>query len=128
MSTFISKQDFLRLRLRQNTPYKDNIRSSNCAMACNLMFLYSQYRLIGITREQLIEPLTFEEANERACLLNGLYNADLNGGINSTLSRKCFFNKLKNRNDTKENIIRSEFLFIVSILQPISFMCSIRLT
>ncbi len=50
-----------RLRLRQNMPYKDEVRSSNCAMACNLMFLYSQYRLIGITHQQVISPLTFEE-------------------------------------------------------------------
>ncbi len=44
------------------------------------MFLYSEYRLIGITHQQVINPLTLEEANDRACLLNGLYNADLNGG------------------------------------------------
>ncbi len=80
MSTFLPKETFSRLRLHQNMPYKDEVMSSNLAMACNLMFLYSQYRLIGITHQQIIKPLTLEQATERACLLNGLFNADLNGG------------------------------------------------
>ncbi len=79
MSIFIQKEIFSRLRLSNGMSYKDSVRSSNCAMACNLMFLYSQYRLIEITHEQVINPLTLEQATERACLLNGLYNADLNG-------------------------------------------------
>jgi len=80
MSVFVREQDFSRLQLSENKPYKDSVRSSNCAMACNLMFLYSQYRLIGIIHQQVINPLTMEDANDKACLLNGLFNADLNGG------------------------------------------------
>ncbi len=80
MSTILPEDTISRLRLHPNMPFKDSVRSSNCAMACNLMFLYSQYRLIEITHQQVIKPLTFEEANERACLLNGLFNTDLNGG------------------------------------------------
>ncbi len=80
MGIFLSEQDFSRLQLSENKPYKDSVRSSNCAMACNLMFLYSQYRLIGIIHQQVINPLTIEDANDKACLLNGLYNTDLNGG------------------------------------------------
>ncbi len=78
MSIFISEDLFSRLRLRKNMPYKDEVRVSNCVMACNLMFLYSQYRLIEITHQQVINPLTIEQANEKASLLNGLYNVDLN--------------------------------------------------
>jgi len=86
-------------------PYKDEGRSSNCAMACNLMFLYSQYRLIGITHQQVINPLTFKEASERACLLNGLYNADLDVGdfmtkgltSDDVIDRYNDFQKLKDK-------------------------------
>ncbi len=105
MSTFVSELSFSLLKLRENMPYKDNIRSSNLAMACNLMFLYSQYRLIGITHQQVINPLTLEEANDRACLLNGLYNADLNGGdfmtngltSDDVIDRYNDFQKLKDK-------------------------------
>ncbi len=38
MSTFVSEQSFFLLKLRENMPYKDNIRATNCVIACNLRF------------------------------------------------------------------------------------------
>ena len=79
MSIWISEQAFSRLQIRDKMSVTDGTRTTNLVMACNLMFLYSQYRLIGIAHQQATKPMTEQEANERACLLNGLFNADLNG-------------------------------------------------
>ena len=70
------------------------------------MFLYSQYRLIGIAHQQATKPMTEQEANERACLLNGLFNADLNGydflttsetAVDDAIDRYQDFQKLKDK-------------------------------
>ena len=79
MSVFIGEQAFSRLQIREKMSMADGTRTTNLVMACNLMFLYSQYRLIGIAHQQATKPMTEQEANERVCLLNGLFNADLNG-------------------------------------------------
>jgi hypothetical protein len=79
MSAWISEQAFSRLQIRDKMSVRDGTRTTNLVMACNLMFLYSHYRLIGIAHQQATKPMTEEEANERACLLNGLFNADLSG-------------------------------------------------
>ncbi len=101
MSTFLSENTFSRLRLRQNMPYKDEVRASNLVLACNLMFLYSQYRLIGITHEQVINPLTYERASERACLLNANLTPEdlLPNGLNTddVIDRYQDYQKLKDK-------------------------------
>ncbi len=79
MSTWISEQAFSRLQIREKMSIPDGTRTTNLVMACHLMFLYSNYRLIGIAHQQATQPMTEQEANERACLLNGLFNADLCG-------------------------------------------------
>ncbi len=79
MSTWISEQAFSRLQIRDKMSVPDGTRTTNLVMACHLMFLYSNYRLIGIAHQQATQPMTEHEANERACLLNGLFNADLSG-------------------------------------------------
>lgn len=79
MNIWISEQAFSRLQIRDKMSVPDGTRTTNLVMACHLMFLYSNYRLIGIAHQQATKPLTEQEANERACLLNGLFNADLNG-------------------------------------------------
>ena len=70
------------------------------------MFLYSQYRLIGIAHQQAMNPLTEKEAEERACLLNGLFNADLNSydfltnsdnPVDDAIDRYQDFQKLKDK-------------------------------
>jgi len=79
MSVFIGEQAFSRLQIREKMSMADGTRTTNLVMACNLMFLYSHYRLIGIAHQQAMNPMTEQEANERACLLNSLFNADLSG-------------------------------------------------
>ena len=79
MSIWISEQAFSRLQIRDKMSVTDGTRTTNLVIACNLMFLYSQYRLIGIAHQQATKPMTEQEANERASLLNSLFNADLNG-------------------------------------------------
>lgn len=79
MSIFIGELAFSRLQIRDKMSVTDETRTMNLVMACHLMFLYSSYRLIGIAHQQATKPMSEQEANERACLLNGLFNADLNG-------------------------------------------------
>ncbi len=74
MSTWISEQAFSRLQIRDKMSVPDGTRTTNLVMACHLMFLYSNYRLIGIAHQQATQPMTEQEANERACLLNGLFS------------------------------------------------------
>ena len=106
MSVFVSEKSFSRLQIRDKMSYSDGVRTTNLVMACNLMFLYSQYRLVGIAHQQATNPLTEEEANERACLLNGLFNADLNGydfltssdnAVDDAIDRYQDFQKLKEK-------------------------------
>lgn len=66
MSIFIGEQAFSRLQIREKMSMADGTRTTNLVMACNLMFLYSQYRLIGIAHQQATKPMTEQEANERA--------------------------------------------------------------
>ena len=54
----------------------DGTRTTNLVMACNLMFLYSQYRLIGIAHQQATKPMTEQEANERACFFIEHFTAE----------------------------------------------------
>lgn len=84
----------------------DGTRTTNLVMACHLMFLYSNYRLIGIAHQQATQPMTEQEANERACLLNGLFNADLNGydfltnsdtAVDDAIDRYQDYEKLKEK-------------------------------
>ena len=84
----------------------DGTRTTNLVMSYNLMFLYSQYRLIGIAHQQAMNPLTEKEAEERACLLNGLFNADLNSydfltnsdnPVDDAIDRYQDFQKLKDK-------------------------------
>ena len=81
-------------------------RTTNLVMACHLMFLYSNYRLIGIAHQQATQPMTEQEANERACLLNGLFNADLSGydflgnsetAVDDAIDRYQDYEKLKDK-------------------------------
>ena len=106
MSIWISEQAFSRLQIRDKMSVTDGTRTTNLVMACNLMFLYSQYRLIGIAHQQATKPMTEQEANERACLLNGLFNADLNGydflttsetAVDDAIDRYQDFQKLKDK-------------------------------
>ena len=106
MSIWISEQAFSRLQIRDKMSVTDGTRTTNLVMACNLMFLYSQYRLIGIAHQQATNPLSEQEANERACLLNGLFNADLNGydflttsetAVDDAIDRYQDFQKLKDK-------------------------------
>lgn len=106
MSIFIGEQAFSRLQIKEKMSMADGTRTTNLVMACNLMFLYSQYRLIGIAHQQATSPLSEEEANERACLLNGLFNADLNGydflstsetAVDDAIDRYQDFQKLKDK-------------------------------
>ena len=106
MSIFIGEQAFSRLQIREKLSMADGTRTTNLVMACNLMFLYSQYRLIGIAHQQATKPMTEQEANERACLLNGLFNADLNGydflttsetAVDDAIDRYQDFQKLKDK-------------------------------
>ena len=106
MSIWISEQAFSRLQIRDKMSVTDGTRTTNLVMACNLMFLYSQYRLIGIAHQQATKPMTEKEANERACLLNGLFNADLNGydflttsetAVDDAIDRYQDFQKLKDK-------------------------------
>lgn len=106
MSIWISEQAFSRLQIRDKMSVTDGTRTTNLVMACNLMFLYSQYRLIGIAYQQATKPMTEQEANERACLLNGLFNADLNGydflttsetAVDDAIDRYQDFQKLKDK-------------------------------
>lgn len=106
MSIFIGEQAFSRLQIREKMSVADGTRTTNLVMACNLMFLYSHYRLIGIAHQQATNPMTEQEANERACLLNGLFNADLNGydfmttsvnAVDDAIDRYQDFQKLKDK-------------------------------
>ena len=106
MSIFIGEQAFARLQIREKMSYRDGSRTTNLVMACNLMFLYSHYRLIGIAHQQATKPMTEQEANERACLLNGLFNADLSGydflttsdtAVDDAIDRYQDFQKLKDK-------------------------------
>lgn len=106
MSAWISEQAFSRLQIRDKMYVCDGTRTTNLVMACNLMFLYSHYRLIGIAHQQATKPMTEEEANERACLLNGLFNADLSGydflttsdtAVDDAIDRYQDFQKLKDK-------------------------------
>lgn len=106
MSVFIGEQAFSRLQIREKMSMADGTRTTNLVMACNLMFLYSQYRLIGIAHQQATKPMTEQEANERVCLLNGLFNADLNGydflttsdnAVDDAIDRYQDFQKLKDK-------------------------------
>lgn len=106
MSIWISEQAFSRLQIKDKMSVTDGTRTTNLVMACNLMFLYSQYRLIGIAHQQATNPLSEQEANERACLLNGLFNADLNGydflttsetAVDDAIDRYQDFQKLKDK-------------------------------
>ena len=84
----------------------DGTRTTNLVMACHLMFLYSNYRLIGIAHQQATQPMTEQEANERACLLNGLFNTDLSGydflensetAVDDAIDRYQDYEKLKDK-------------------------------
>ena len=106
MSTWISEQAFSRLQIREKMSIPDGTRTTNLVMACHLMFLYSNYRLIGIAHQQATQPMTEQEANERACLLNGLFNADLSGydflgnsetAIDDAIDRYQDYEKLKDK-------------------------------
>jgi hypothetical protein len=106
MSVFIGEQAFARLQIRKKMSYRDGTRTTNLVMACNLMFLYSNYRLIGIAHQQAMNPMTEQEANEKACLLNGLFNADLSGydflttsdtAADDAIDRYQDFQKLKDK-------------------------------
>ena len=106
MSIWISEQAFSRLQIRDKMSVTDGTRTTNLVMACNLMFLYSQYRLIGIAHQQATKPMTEQEANERACLLNGLFNADLSGydflttsetAVDDAIDRYQDYEKLKDK-------------------------------
>ena len=106
MSVFIGEQAFSRLQIREKISMVDGTRTTNLVMACNLMFLYSHYRLIGIAHQQATKPMTEQEANERACLLNGLFNADLSGydflttsdtAVDDAIDRYQDFQKLKDK-------------------------------
>ena len=106
MSIWISEQAFSRLQIRDKMSVTDGTSTTNLVMSCNLMFLYSQYRLIGIAHQQATKPMTEQEANERACLLNGLFNADLNGydflttsetAVDDAIDRYQDFQKLKDK-------------------------------
>ena len=106
MSAWISEQAFSRLQIRDKMSVRDGTRTTNLVMACNLMFLYSHSRLIGIAHQQATKPMTEQEANERACLLNGLFNADLSGydflttsdtAVDDAIDRYQDFQKLKDK-------------------------------
>ena len=106
MSIWISEQAFSRLQIRDKMSVTDGTRTTNLVMSCNLMFLYSQYRLIGIAHQQAMNPLTEKEAEERACLFNGLFNADLNSydfltnsdnPVDDAIDRYQDFQKLKDK-------------------------------
>ena len=106
MSTWISEQAFSRLQIREKMSVPDGTRTTNLVMACHLMFLYSNYRLIGIAHQQATQPMTEQEANERACLLNGLFNADLSGydflgdsetAVDDAIDRYQDYEKLKDK-------------------------------
>lgn len=106
MSIWISEQAFSRLQIRDKMSVPDGTRTTNLVMACHLMFLYSNYRLIGIAHQQATQPLTEQEANERACLLNVLFNADLNGydflansdtAVDDAIDRYQDYEKLKEK-------------------------------
>lgn len=106
MSIWISEQAFSRLQIRDKMSVPDGTRTTNLVMACHLMFLYSNYRLIGIAHQQATQPMTEQEANERACLLNGLFNADLNGydfltnsdtAVDDAIDRYQEYQKLKEK-------------------------------
>lgn len=106
MSIWISEQAFSRLQIREKMSVPDGTRTTNLVMACHLMFLYSNYRLIGIAHQQATQPLTEQEANERACLLNGLFNADLSGydflgdsdtAVDDAIDRYQDYEKLKEK-------------------------------
>lgn len=106
MSTWISEQAFSRLQIRDKMSVTDGTKTTNLVMACQLMFLYSNYRLIGIAHQQATQPLTEQEANEKACLLNGLFNAGLNGydflttsdtAIDDAIDRYQDYEKLKDK-------------------------------
>ena len=106
MSLWISEQAFSRLQIRDKMSVPDGTRTTNLVMACHLMFLYSNYRLIGIAHQQATQPMTEQEANERACLLNGLFNADLNGydfltnsdtAVDDAIDRYQDYEKLKEK-------------------------------
>ena len=106
MSVFIGDQAFSRLQIREKMSMADGTRTTNLVMACNLMFLYSHYRLIGIAHQQAMNPMTEQEANERACLLNGLFNADLSGydflttsdtAVDDAIDRYQDYQKLKDK-------------------------------
>ena len=106
MSIWISEQAFSRLQIREKMSVPDGTRTTNLVMACHLMFLYSNYRLIGIAHQQATQPMTEQEANERACLLNGLFNADLSGydflgdsetAVDDAIDRYQDYEKLKDK-------------------------------
>ena len=106
MSLWISEQAFSRLQIRDKMSVPDGTRTTNLVMACHLMFIYSNYRLIGIAHQQATQPLTEQEANERACLLNGLFNADLSGydfltnsdtAVDDAIDRYQDYEKLKEK-------------------------------
>ena len=106
MTVWISEQAFSRLQIRDKISVPDGTRTTNLVMACHLMFLYSNYRLIGIAHQQATKPLTEQEANERACLLNGLFNADLSGydfltnsdtAVDDAIDRYQDYEKLKDK-------------------------------
>lgn len=106
MSIFIGEQAFSRLRIKDKMSVPDGTRTTNLVMACHLMFLYSNYRLIGIAHQQATQPMTEQEANERACLLNGLFNADLSGydflttsetAVDDAIDRYQDYEKLKDK-------------------------------
>ena len=65
MSIWISEQAFSRLQIRDKMSVTDGTRTTNLIMACNLMFLYSHYRLIGIAHQQATKPMTEQEADDR---------------------------------------------------------------
>ena len=106
MSIFIGEQAFSRLRIKDKMSVPDGTRTTNLVMACHLMFLYSNYRLIGIAHQQATQPMTEQEANERACLLNGLFNTDLSGydflensetAVDDAIDRYQDYEKLKDK-------------------------------
>ena len=106
MTLWISEQAFSRLQIRDKMSVPDGTRTTNLVMACHLMFLYSNYRLIGIAHQQATQPMTEQEANERACLLNGLFNADLSGydflgnsetAVDDAIDRYQDYEKLKDK-------------------------------
>lgn len=106
MNIWISEQAFSRLQIRDKMSVPDGTRTTNLVMACHLMFLYSNYRLIGIAHQQATQPMTEQEANERACLLNGLFNADLSGydfltnsdtAVDDAIDRYQDYEKLKEK-------------------------------